>query len=145
MRKITRTTRHMSTNIEGLLRNMKGKKINFIEDDNGIIMTDSQARLELAALQAKGHKLIPSTDCEGFDPFAIGCPGHDIHDIYQVTYNEWKLLNEQSELMVNEDLNFEDIVHIDFSKSIIMTTENEEIGFDCLNEETFLSILSICS
>ena len=71
---------HMSTNIEGLLRNMKGKKINFIDDDNGKTMTDAQARKELAALQAKGHKLIPSGDCEGFDPFGGGCPGHPIED-----------------------------------------------------------------
>lgn len=71
---------HMSTNIEGLLRNMKGKKINFIDDDNGKTMTDAQARKEIAALQAKGHKLIPSGDCEGFDPFGGGFPGHPIED-----------------------------------------------------------------
>ena len=33
-----KTTYHMSTNIEGLLRNMKGKKINFIDDENGNTM-----------------------------------------------------------------------------------------------------------
>jgi hypothetical protein len=67
---------HMATNIEGLLRNMKGKKINFIDDENGKTMSDSQARKGIAELQAKGHKLIPSGDCEGFDPFGGGCPGH---------------------------------------------------------------------
>jgi len=75
-----RTKRHMSTNIEGLLRNMKRKKINFIEDDNGRTMSDAEARAEIAQLQAKGHKLIPSGDCEGFDPFGGGCPGHPIED-----------------------------------------------------------------
>ena len=75
-----RTKRHMSTNIEGLLRNMKGKKINFIDDDNGRTMSDTEARVEIAKLQAKGHKLIPSGDCEGFDPFGGGCPGHPIED-----------------------------------------------------------------
>ena len=72
--------RHMSTNIEGLLRNMKGKKINFITDDRGFIMSDKRAREEIAKLQALGHKLIPSGDCEGFDPFGGGCPGHPIDD-----------------------------------------------------------------
>lgn len=66
----------MSTNIEGLLRNMKGKKINFLSDDNGNELSDKDARLEIAKLQAKGHKLIPSGNCEGFDPFGGGCPGH---------------------------------------------------------------------
>ena len=75
-----KTIRHMSTNIEGLLRNMKGKKINFINDDNGNQMTDKQARREIAQLQAMGYKLIPSTDCEGFDPFGGGCPGHKISE-----------------------------------------------------------------
>ena len=71
----------MSTSIEGLLRNMKGKKINFIEDDNGRMMSDAEARAEIAKLQAKGHKLIPSSDdCEGFDPFGKGCPGHPVED-----------------------------------------------------------------
>ena len=71
-----KTTYHMSTNIEGLLRNMKGKKINFIDDENGNQMSDAQARKEIAELQALGHKLIPSSDCDGFDPFVGGCPGH---------------------------------------------------------------------
>ena len=75
-----RTKRHMSTNIEGLLRNMKGKKINFLDDDNGRTLSDKEARAEIAKLQALGHKLIPSGDCEGFDSFGGGCPGHPIED-----------------------------------------------------------------
>ena len=72
---------HMSTSIEGMLRNCKGHKINFIDDDNGRPMTDKQARAEIAKLQAMGHKLIPSSNnCEGFDPFGKGCPGHDIEE-----------------------------------------------------------------
>lgn len=73
-----KTIKHMSTNIEGLLRNMKGKKINFLDDDNGRQMTDKEARHAIAELQAKGHKLIPSGDCDGFDPFGGGCPGHPV-------------------------------------------------------------------
>jgi len=75
-----RIKRHMSTNIESLLRNMKGKKINFLEEDNGKPLSDKEARLAISELQAKGHKLIPSGYCEGFDPFGGGCPGHQIGD-----------------------------------------------------------------
>jgi len=75
-----RIKRHMSTNIEGMLRNMKGRKINFLDDDNGKALSDKEARTAIAKLQALGHKLIPSGDCEGFDPFGGGCPGHPIGD-----------------------------------------------------------------
>ena len=68
--------KHMSVNIEGLLRNSRGRKINILEDDNGRTLTDKQARAEIARLQKLGHKLIPCGDCEGFDPFGGGCPGH---------------------------------------------------------------------
>lgn len=73
---------HMSVNLEGMLRNYKGKKINFMEDDDGRILTDKQARAEIARLQALGHKLMPTNNkCEGFDPFKKGCPGHEIEDL----------------------------------------------------------------
>ena len=75
-----RQTKHLSTNIKGLLRNYKGRKINLFTDDNGRTMSDSEVRKELAELQAKGHKLLPSDGCEGFDPFGGGCPGHLIED-----------------------------------------------------------------
>jgi len=67
-----KTKRHMSVNIEGMLRNYKGKKINFVDDDNGNRMTDKEARAEIAKLQALGHKLMPTATCEGFDPFGKG-------------------------------------------------------------------------
>lgn len=70
--------RHLSTNIDGLLRNYKGRKINIFTEENGRTIPDSEVRKELAELKAKGHKLIPSDDCEGFDPFGGGCPGHPI-------------------------------------------------------------------
>lgn len=69
---------HMSCNIAGLLRNYKRKKINFIEDGNGNMLSDSEARHELAEMQQKGYKLIPIDDCEGFDPYGKGCPGHEV-------------------------------------------------------------------
>jgi hypothetical protein len=75
-----RQTRHLSTNIEGLLRNYKGRKINIFTDDDGNTMSDSEVRKEIAELQAKGHKLIGSDGCKGFDPFGGGCPGHSIKE-----------------------------------------------------------------
>ena len=75
-----RTNWHVSTNIEGLLRNMKGRKINFLNGDDDNPMTDKEARKAITELQAKGHKLIPSAGCEGFDPFGGGCPGHPVED-----------------------------------------------------------------
>lgn len=72
--------KHMCVSIEGLLRNYKRKKITFMEDDNGRPMTDKEAREEIKRLQSLGHKLLPTGDCEGFDPFGGGCPGHQIED-----------------------------------------------------------------
>jgi len=73
--------RHTSTNIEGLLNNMKGKKINLFVDDGGNPMTDQQIRKEIAEPQSKNHKLMPNEVCEGFDPFGGGCPGHIIKEV----------------------------------------------------------------
>lgn len=76
MEKFT-TIRHMSVNLEGLLRNFKGRKINILSDDSGRQLSDSEARQEISRLQSLGHKLMCcSTECEGFDPFGGGCPGH---------------------------------------------------------------------
>ena len=72
---------HMSVNLEGMLRLYKRKKINIMEDDNGRVLSDAEARAEIAKLQALGHKLICcSNKCEGFDPFGGGCPGHPIEE-----------------------------------------------------------------
>lgn len=71
--------RHMGANIEGMLRNYKHKSMaGIIEDESGKTMSDKQARIFLAECTAKGWKLIPSGDCEGFDHFGGGCPGHNI-------------------------------------------------------------------
>lgn len=76
-----RTKRHLSTNIEGVLRNFKRRKMDgLFDDENGNPMSDKEIRKTLAELQAKGHKLIGSENCEGFDPFGGGCPGHPIED-----------------------------------------------------------------
>lgn len=75
-----KTIKHMSVSIEGLLNNFKRKKITFLEDDNGRRLSDSEARTEIARLKALGHKLIPCAECEGFDPFGRGCPGHPMKE-----------------------------------------------------------------
>lgn len=76
-----KTKRHMSINIEGMLRNYKGVKINIFNDDNGNPLSDAEARIIIKECQDKGWKLIPMSDeCEGFDPFGKGCPGHPIED-----------------------------------------------------------------
>lgn len=77
-----KTKRHMSLNIEGLLKNYKRKSMNgLLQEDDGTPLTDQQARVHLHDLQAKGHKkMCCSSECEGFDPFEKGCPGHTIQE-----------------------------------------------------------------
>ncbi|KKN79234.1 hypothetical protein LCGC14_0342510 [marine sediment metagenome] len=70
---------HTSVNLKGLLRNMKGRKIDFMTDDDGKFLSDKEVRNEIDKLLAKGHKLMcNSTECNGFDPYSGGCPGHII-------------------------------------------------------------------
>ncbi|WP_250632080.1 hypothetical protein [Rhodoflexus caldus] len=70
----------MSIDIKGILSLYQGKEINFLLDADGKEYSDKEARQILADLLAKGHKLIPMTQCEGFDPFGGGCPGHPIDE-----------------------------------------------------------------
>ncbi|HYH14694.1 MAG TPA: hypothetical protein VD794_05730 [Flavisolibacter sp.] len=70
--------RHMSANIEGMLRNYKGRKMDgLMNDENGKEMSDKEIRKYLAECLAKGWRVIPCGDCEGFD-YQTGCPGHVI-------------------------------------------------------------------
>lgn len=71
--------RHMSVNIEGLLRNTGRKSMKgLFNDENGNPISDQEARIYISECQAKGWKLIPMSDkCEGFDHFGKGCPGHE--------------------------------------------------------------------
>jgi len=68
-------TFHIATSIEGLLRNFKRKKINFLTDDDGKFISDFEARKELKEMLAKGQRLIRSSGCTKFDPVK-GCLGH---------------------------------------------------------------------
>lgn len=74
----TYTRRHMSANIEGMLRNYKGKKMDgLFNDDNGRLLSDKEARKYLHECLAKGWRVIPMGNCDGFD-HQTGCPGHPI-------------------------------------------------------------------
>ncbi|MDQ6477813.1 hypothetical protein [Dyadobacter sp. LHD-138] len=72
-------TVHMSVNIQGFLRNAGKKDLTGIfSDENGKELSDSEARLMLQNALAKGWRKLPCSDCEGFDHFEHGCPGHSI-------------------------------------------------------------------
>lgn len=76
--------RHMSINLEGMLRNYKGKKINIFDDENGKTISDTEARKYISECLAKGWKLIPMGGediCKGFDYFGGGCPGHESDEV----------------------------------------------------------------
>jgi hypothetical protein len=76
-----REIHHLGVNIQGLLNNYKGKTLKgLLQDDEGNLLTDSEARTFLKECQDKGWKLLPSADCEGFDPLGGGCPGHRVKD-----------------------------------------------------------------
>lgn len=52
-----------------------------VTNDEGQVVSPDEFRRELLSLQAKGHKLFPmASDCEGFDPFEKGCPGHPVYE-----------------------------------------------------------------
>lgn len=74
--------RHMSVNLEGMLRNYKKKSMKgFFLDDKGKEMSDKECREYIRQCQAKGWKKIPmcdETECPDFDHFENGCPGHEI-------------------------------------------------------------------
>lgn len=78
----TGLTIHMSTSIEGLLRHYKRKKITFLTDDEGNLISDSEARRELKQMLADGQKLIKSSGCSKFDPIK-GCLGHTAEELRQ--------------------------------------------------------------
>lgn len=69
---------HLKQSIAGCLRNNRIGTIDFLEDGKGNPLSDTEARIELNKLLAKGHTVMPvGTDCEGFDVFGGGCPGHE--------------------------------------------------------------------
>ena len=72
------TTFHLKQSITGCLRNNPVGTIDFIEDSEGNLLSDAEARIELNKLLEAGHTVMPvGDDCEGFDVFGGGCPGHE--------------------------------------------------------------------
>lgn len=75
--KVYHEKHHTCLSIEGCLNYHKRKKINYFQDENGNTISDQKARIYLAECQNKGWKVIPmGEECEGFDYFGKGCPGH---------------------------------------------------------------------
>ena len=71
----------MGVNIQGLLNHYKNKSLDgLLQDDKGVNLNHQQAVIALHNFQVDGFKLIPNHNCEGFDPFDKGCPGHEIKD-----------------------------------------------------------------
>jgi hypothetical protein len=69
---------HMKQSIAGCLRNNPVGTIDFSEDSEGKPLSDAEARITLNKLLSKGHTVMPvGDDCEGFDVFGGGCPGHE--------------------------------------------------------------------
>lgn len=73
-----RTRQCVSISIDGLLSHFKRNGLDGVISDDGRMLSDLEARQRLKEYQEKGWKLIPPNDCEGFDPFGGGCPGHSL-------------------------------------------------------------------
>ncbi len=71
----------MACNIQGLIDHYKGKSLAGVIQDDGRPLSHQEARIYLHNRQVKGWKVIPvNTDCEGFDYFGGGCPGHEVKE-----------------------------------------------------------------
>jgi hypothetical protein len=74
------TKYHMAVDIQGLLDHYGRKSLDgIVIGDDGKRMNDRQARNYLYRCLSEGKKVLPSTDCDGFD-FVKGCPGHKIEE-----------------------------------------------------------------
>jgi hypothetical protein len=73
------TTYHLSQSIRGLLhysdRELRAALKWIAKDDGQRFKTPAELREALMDEIAKGHELLPTGPCEGFDP-RTGCPGH---------------------------------------------------------------------
>ena len=70
---------HISTSIDGLLalsdRELT-RLLQSVQDENGEHPTLVEFKKYLNEEKAKGHRLLPSTGCDNFDPIK-GCLGHE--------------------------------------------------------------------
>lgn len=69
--------RHMTINIAGILGpRWKRKSLRgLFEDEDGRILSNTEAREMLSEMLAEGKKYFPIGDCQNFD-YQKGCPGH---------------------------------------------------------------------
>lgn len=70
-----KTTIHMCLDIRGALRWPKRMLKGMFRDDDGRELGAEEARERLMDELAKGRRVLPYGDCEGFD-YQTGCPGH---------------------------------------------------------------------
>ncbi len=80
-----RIRRHMSINLNGLLRNYGKKSLKgFFVKEDGKECTDRESREYIKECQEKGYKIIPmgcsDEECPNFDYMGGGCPGHEINE-----------------------------------------------------------------
>ena len=80
-----KTRHHLQMSIAGALnqhpRDFHQSFKGVVTDDDGRVVSPETFRNELLRLQAKGHTLFPmASECEGFDPFEKGCPGHPVYE-----------------------------------------------------------------
>lgn len=69
------TTRHMQWNIRGALKRSDKDLDGIMEFEDGTLLSGKQARQYLTECLAKGWRVFPIGNCEGFD-YQTGCPGH---------------------------------------------------------------------
>lgn len=80
-----KTTWHLQLDISGALkvplRDFRRQWKGCVKDGQGRTLSPEEFRDYLRLQQNKGHKLEPmSSECEGFDPFEKGCPGHSMEE-----------------------------------------------------------------
>src|SRR5580765_1797039 len=69
-------TVHMCLDIRGALMNYgPSDYVGMFKRDDGSLMSWREAKATLMDELAKGRKVLPFGDCEGFD-YETGCPGH---------------------------------------------------------------------
>lgn len=71
---------HLGISVDGYLNQYKKRPMpRILVDEDGKKLSSTEVREYFKECQAKGWKLLPSTDeCKEFDHFGKGCPGHEI-------------------------------------------------------------------
>lgn len=67
-------TMHISLSILGALKEPENW-VNCITVNGRLLVTTEEVKSFLLLCHDKGYRLLPMSDCEGFD-YVTGCPGH---------------------------------------------------------------------